>query len=60
MAPIHIGDDCWIAHGAVIEPGVTVGKGSVVAAGAVVTKDVPELSLALGNPARTMKLSTVA
>jgi len=59
VAPIRIGDDCWIAHGAVIEPGVTVGRGSVVAAGAVVTKDVPEDSLALGNPARTMKLSTL-
>ncbi len=60
VAPIRIGDDCGIAHGAVIEPGVTIGRGSVVAAGALVTKDVPEDSLALGNPARTMKLSTVA
>jgi maltose O-acetyltransferase len=59
VAPIRIGDNCWIAHGAVIEPGVTVGRGSVVAAGALVTKDVPEDSLALGNPARTMKLSTL-
>lgn len=59
FAPIRICDDCWIAHGAIIEPGVTIGCGAVVGAGAVVTKDVPPHSLALGNPARTMKLSAV-
>jgi maltose O-acetyltransferase len=58
-APVVIGDDVWVAHGAIIEAGVTVGNGSVVAAGSVVTKDVPPKSLAIGNPARSMSLSTV-
>lgn len=55
--PIVIGDDVWLAHGAIIGPGVSIGSGSVVAAGSVVTKDVPPHSMALGNPARTMSLS---
>ena len=58
-APVVIGDDVWVAHGAIIEAGVTVGNGSVVAAGSVVTRDVPPECLAIGNPARSMKLSTV-
>ncbi len=53
--PIIIEDDVWIGSGAVILPGVTVGKGSVVAAGAVVTKDVPPLSLVGEVPARIIK-----
>jgi maltose O-acetyltransferase len=56
-APVAIGDDVWIAHGATIGPGVTIGCGSVVAAGSVVTSDLPPGSLAIGNPARCMKLS---
>jgi acetyltransferase-like isoleucine patch superfamily enzyme len=59
-APILIGDDVWIAHGAVINPGVTVGDGAVIGAGSVVVADVPPRTLALGAPARTMKLSLVA
>jgi maltose O-acetyltransferase len=55
-APVNIGDDVWIAHGAIIEPGVTIGDGSVVAAGSVVTRDVPKGCLAVGNPARAMSL----
>jgi len=55
-APIVIADDVWVAHGAVIEPGVTIGEGSVVAAGSVVTSDVPPFSLAVGNPAKTSPL----
>jgi maltose O-acetyltransferase len=58
--PITIGDDVWIAHGAVIEPGVTIGAGSVVSAGSVVVADVPAGSLAMGNPARSMSLKLVA
>jgi maltose O-acetyltransferase len=57
--PIVIGDDVWIAHGAVIEPGVTIGAGSVVSAGSVVVADVPAGSLAIGNPARSMSLKLV-
>jgi serine acetyltransferase len=55
--PVVIGDDVWVAHGAIIEPGVTIGSGSVVAAGSVVSCDVPPRSLAIGNPARCLSLS---
>lgn len=50
-APVTIGRDCWIGANAVILPGVTIGDGSVVAAGAIVTKDVPSGVLVAGNPA---------
>jgi|GEM_PF-397102 len=59
-APITVGDDVWIAHGAVIAPGVSVGAGSVISAGTVVTKDVPADSLVMGRPARCMSLSLFA
>ena len=53
---IIIGDDCWIGGAAVICPGIKVGNGSTVGAGAVVTKDVPERSVVAGNPARLLKM----
>lgn len=56
-APITVGDDVWLAHGAIVEPGVTIGEGSVVAAGSVVVSDVPPRSIASGNPARCMPLA---
>ncbi|MEC4817145.1 MAG: acyltransferase [Scytonema sp. PMC 1069.18] len=55
---IVIEDDCWIGHGAVILDGVTVGQGSVIGAGAVVTKDIPPFSVAVGVPARIIKSRT--
>lgn len=55
--PVTLEDDVWIAHGAIVEPGVTIGAGSVVAAGSVVTRDVPPGSIAAGNPARSMSLA---
>ncbi len=53
--PIIIEDDCWIAANAVITSGVTIGKHSVVAAGAVVTKSFPPYSIIAGNPAKLIK-----
>jgi acetyltransferase-like isoleucine patch superfamily enzyme len=49
--PIKIGDDAWIGACAIIMRGVDVGQGGIVAAGAVVTKDVPAYSVVAGNPA---------
>ena len=50
-----IGDDVWIGAGSIILPGVTIGEGSVVGAGAVVTKDVPPYTVVVGVPARPIK-----
>lgn len=50
-----IGNDVWIGHGAMIMPGVNVGTGSIVAAGAVVTKDVPNYAIVGGNPAKIIR-----
>ena len=55
VAQITIEDDCWIGANTVITAGVTIGKHSVVAAGAVVTKDIPPYSVAVGNPSRVIK-----
>jgi acetyltransferase-like isoleucine patch superfamily enzyme len=55
VAPIVIEDDVWIGRGAIVMPGVRIGRGSVVAAGAVVTRSVPERSLAAGVPARVIR-----
>ena len=52
---IVVEDDCWIAANAVITAGVRIGKHSVIAAGAVVTKDIPPYSVAVGNPAKVLK-----
>lgn len=53
--PIHIKRNCWIGAGATILPGITIGENSVVGAGSVVTKDVPDNSIVVGNPARVIK-----
>jgi acetyltransferase-like isoleucine patch superfamily enzyme len=53
--PIRIEDDVWIGCHAIILSGVTIGRGAVVAAGAVVTKDVPPHTLVAGNPARAIR-----
>lgn len=50
--PVVIDDHAWIGVRAVIMPGVTVGRGAIVGAGAVVTRDVEPLSIVFGNPAR--------
>ncbi|MGR3793551.1 chloramphenicol acetyltransferase [Vannielia sp. SX4] len=50
-----IGHDTWIGHGAMVKPEVTVGHGAVVAAGAIVTKDVGPYEIVAGNPARLLR-----
>ena len=52
---VTIEDDVWIGTNAVILPGISVHKGAVVAAGAIVTKDIPEYAIVAGNPARIIK-----
>lgn len=53
--PVVIGNDIWVGANAVILPGVTIGDHSVIAAGAIVTKDVPPHSLVAGVPAKVIK-----
>ena len=52
VEPVEIGDDCWIGGRVTILPGVHVGNGAVIAAGAVVTKDVPPYAVVGGVPAK--------
>ena len=58
--PIVIEDDVWIGAGTTILPGRRIGRGSIVGAGSVVTRDVPPYSVAVGNPARVVKTRTGA
>lgn len=53
--PVHIGNDVWIGGNVTILPGITIGNNVVVAAGAVVTKDVPDNTLAGEVPAKKIK-----
>ena len=53
--PVHIGNDCWFGANVVVCPGVTIGDGCVIGAGAVVTRDIPAGSFAAGNPARVIR-----
>lgn len=52
----HIGNDTWIGHGAMIKPEVSLGDGAVIAAGAIVTKDVEPYTIVAGNPAKILRL----
>lgn len=54
--PVNIGHDVWIGHGAIVLPGRNIGTGAVVAGGAVVTKDVPDYAIVVGNPARVIRM----
>ena len=54
-SPIEIGSDVWIGGSAVINPGVTIGSQSIIGAGSVVTKDIPEGVFAAGNPCRVIR-----
>ena len=56
--PVFIGDDVWIGDRVTILPGVHVGRGCILAAGAVVTRDLPDFAVAAGVPARILRLRT--
>ncbi len=53
--PIAIGSDVWVGGGAILCPGVTIGSRSVIGAGSVVTRDIPEAVFAAGNPCRVIR-----
>lgn len=54
-APITIEDNVWLGGSVVVCPGVTIGENSIIGAGAIVTRDIPANSIAVGNPARVIK-----
>lgn len=53
--PVTIGDNCWIGGGVTILPGVTIGNNCTIGAGSVVVKNIPDNSIAAGNPCRVVK-----
>jgi len=53
--PVTIGDDVWIGTRAIILPGISIGKGAIIGAASVVTKDVSEYAIVCGNPAKVIK-----
>ncbi len=57
---VTIGDDVWIGGSSVILPGVNIGRGAVIGAGSVVTKDIPPMVIAVGNPCRMVRPITEA
>ena len=54
-APITLGDNVWLGGSVVVCPGVTIGENSIIGAGAVVTRDIPANSIAVGNPAHVIR-----
>lgn len=56
--PITIEDDVWLGSGVHIMPGITIGRGCVIGAGSIVTKDIPPYSLAVGNPCHVIRKIT--
>ncbi|MDO4462522.1 MAG: acyltransferase [Bacteroidia bacterium] len=55
IQPIVVGDDVWFGQGVIVLPGVHIGNGCIIGAGAVVTKDVPDYAIVGGNPAKIIK-----
>ena len=53
--PVRIGNNVWIGANSVILPGITIGDNSVIGAGSIVTKDIPENVVAVGNPCRVLR-----
>ena len=58
--PIVIGDNCWLGGDVTILPGVTIGNNTIIGAGSVVTKDIPDHVVAVGNPCRVLRTITEA
>ena len=56
--PITVGDDVWFGARVIVLPGVRIGSGCIVGAGAVVTKDVPNYAIVGGNPAKVLRMRT--
>ena len=52
---VEIGDDCWIGGNTTIMPGVKIGKGCTIGSGSIVTRDIPDFSVAIGTPAKVVK-----
>jgi acetyltransferase-like isoleucine patch superfamily enzyme len=57
-APVRIKDKVWVGFNVIILKGVTIGEGAIIAAGSVVTKDVPDYTIVAGNPAKPVKQTT--
>ncbi len=54
-AAVHIGRNCWLGAGVIIVPGITIGDNVVIGAGSIVTKDIPDNSVAVGNPCKVVR-----
>lgn len=53
--PVHIGRNCWIGAGVIIVPGITIGDNVVIGAGSIVTRDIPDNVVAVGNPCKVLR-----
>lgn len=58
--PITIGDNAWLGANVTVLPGVTIGDGAVIGAGSVVTRSIPPMTVAVGNPCRPLRPVTEA